>query len=173
MELLSALYSVLFMIAFVLLTLILLSWGYYSYIRSAERKEKYVYIAYLAPLIAILTIFSWSLYAGIARFLIPSLIFMLIFAAALFLLKTRIRIKCTKEEEANIEGMDYKICYTDVVNTWYDPKRGKIYVSSKLHEALGRDELKAILLHERGHAESRVLRLFSASAIFLWYWGLS
>ena len=63
MELLSAPYSVLFMIVFVLLTLILLSWGYYSYIRSAERKEKYVYIAYLAPLIAILTIFSWSLYA--------------------------------------------------------------------------------------------------------------
>jgi len=51
MELLSALYSVLFMIAFVLLTLILLSWGYYSYIRSAERKEKY-YTSLTWPLLS-------------------------------------------------------------------------------------------------------------------------
>ena len=98
---------------------------------------------------------------------------MLLFAAALFLLKTRIRIKCTKEEEANIEGMDYKICYTDVVNAWYDPEKRKIYVSNKLHEALGKDELKAVLLHKRGHAESKILRLFSAGVMFLWYWGLS
>ena len=170
--LLSALYLVLFTVLFAGLTLILLSLRYYNYIRSRERKEKYVYVFYLVPLIVILMIILWSLYAGIAKALIPNIFLIIILVVVSFSLRARI-VKCIKEEDASIEGINYKICYTDVINAWYHPKKRKIYVSSKLHEVLERDELKAILLHEQGHAESKILKLFNVSAMLLWYWGLS
>ena len=168
----SALCLVLLTAVFMFFMLFLLSWIYYDYIRSTKRKEKYVYISYLVPFIIILMIII-SLHAGIRESLIFNLVFILIFVAVLLSLRTQFKVKCIKEEDASIEGINYKICYTDVVNAWYHPKKRKIYVSNKLHEVLERDELKAILLHEQGHAESKILELLSVSTMFLWYWGLS
>jgi len=168
----SALCLVLLTAVFMFFMLFLLSWIYYNYIRSTKRKEKYVYISYSVPFIIILMIII-SLHAGIMESLIFNLVFILIFVAVLLSLRTQFKVKCIKEEDASIEGINYKICYTDVINAWYHPKKRKIYVSNKLHEVLERDELKAILLHEQGHAESKILKLFNVSAMLLWYWGLS
>jgi len=171
-ELLSTLRLVLPTVFFAVLALILLSSRYYNYVRSTERKEKYVYVFYLVPLIVILMMIYISIYAGIAKSLIPNIVLIIILVVVSLSLRARI-VKCIKEEDASIEGINYKICYTDVVNAWYHPKKRKIYVSNKLHEVLERDELKAILLHEQGHAESKILELLSVSTMFLWYWGLS
>jgi len=83
------------------------------------------------------------------------------------------RLSCRKEEEREIDGLKYVVCHTDVVNAWYNPRTGKIYVSKPLAEALAGDELRAVLYHELGHAENKLQRLRSALLHTAWLLALS
>jgi len=82
-------------------------------------------------------------------------------------------LSCRKEEEREIDGLKYVVCHTDAVNAWYNPRTERIYVSKPLAELLTEGELRAVLYHELGHAENKLLRLISALLYAAWLLALS
>jgi len=93
--------------------------------------------------------------------------------AILFSYNVRRKLSCRKEEEREIDGLRYVVCHTDTVNAWYSPRTGKIYAGKPLAELLTEDELRAVLYHELGHAENRLLTRVSALLYTAWLFALS
>jgi len=83
------------------------------------------------------------------------------------------KLSCRKEEEQEVDGLRYVVCHTDAVNAWYNPRTGRIYVSKPLAEILTESELKAVLYHELGHTENKLLRHISALLYAAWLLALS
>ncbi len=83
------------------------------------------------------------------------------------------KLVCVKEEEREVDGVRYVVCYSDAVNAWYDHRVKKIYVSSMLAEHLSSDEIKAIVYHEEGHARNKLLNYVRCLLITAWMFTLS
>lgn len=79
-----------------------------------------------------------------------------------------LREHCKNEEEREINGIKYVLCYTDVVNAWYNMKTKKIYISKAFAEHLTDDELKAVIYHEMGHARNKLINRIYTYAYIFW-----
>lgn len=78
--------------------------------------------------------------------------------------------KCLGEEERVVDNVKLRVCLGGMLNAWYHPVRRKIVVGEGLLKILSRDELRAVVLHEEGHAKNYFLTYGSAIILYtVWF----
>jgi len=95
-------------------------------------------------------------------------VFVIMLAVVLLVLVRRLYFyRCLEKWEEEVDGIKFIVCRSRVVNAWRS-QDGRIYVSLPLKEALSKEELKAIIHHERGHAKHSRLTLLYSFVITIW-----
>jgi len=75
--------------------------------------------------------------------------------------------RCFEKWEEELDGIRFIVCRNRVVNAWYSRDR-RIYVSLPLKEMLSKEELKAVIHHELGHAKHGKLTLLGYIVNIYW-----
>jgi len=87
-----------------------------------------------------------------------------------FAIRQRFSFRCSEEWEEELDGIKYVVCGNRDVNAWYDWSNKRIYISRPLKEALSREELKAVIYHELGHAKHSRLVWLRQIIDSYWIW---
>jgi len=157
-----------------LILVVILAWYYREYVRGGTGKWMTIVKLFIIMFSAVMFLYGFSIVYSIVG---TSVLYPLTIAVAMAgLIVYRVRVGnygCEKEEEREINGVKYVLCYTDVINAWYNQKSGKIYVSKALAERLTDNELKAVIYHEEGHARNKWLGYISTFLFGLWVFALA
>lgn len=148
--------------------LLICSYYYHSYLKEEIRFP----LLYAAVLIyaGLFFCIAAQLFRAAANIINPLFLYSLLTVPIVVLaLRIARKYKCKSEEVRELDGIEYVVCETDVINAWYDGNVKKIKVSSKFHNLLAKDELKAILLHEQGHERNRWIERVNSLVSDVWY----
>jgi len=158
-----------------LLMVVILTLYYREYILGGTKRWMNVVKLLLVGFsVSVFLYYSNAIYYNIIRMPALYILTILVAIAAVLVFNTkRSKYSCKREEELEINGVKYTICYTDIINAWYNSRTKKIYVSSKLAEHLTDNEIKAVVYHEEGHARNRWLNQVSALLLGLWVFALA
>lgn len=152
----------------------MLAWYYREYIKGGAKWRVAIVKLFLIGFSVVMFLYASYIVYNIIGTLNLSIITMIVVVTGLFVYRIRTRgYNCKKEEERKINGVKYVLCYTDIINAWYNHKTGKIYVSKALAQRLTDEELKAIVYHEEGHAQNKWLSRVSALLFELWIFALA
>jgi len=174
-------FVVIVQVALYLIMLIELSRNYRSYLLSssshaAKRKARLILVISVITFYAFLlfiVILLWStiiLIAFLLRLIILT-VFVIIPAVIVlaFLVRQLYFSRCLEKWEEELDGIKFVVCRSEVFNAWRS-QDGRIYVSLPLKKALSKEELKAIIHHELGHAKHSRLTLLYSFVITIWIW---
>jgi len=157
------------------LVMLLSAMTYYLYLTREEWRKASIIFAYILFSTLLVYLFI-PLYLKVDSSLFLKVLFITIFATFFLRLLQRRKVQCVCEETESLGGINYTVCHSDRPDAWYSSnaweKNGRIYVSSVLRDSLERSELEAVLLHEVGHKESRVISLLHITSFLLWVLGL-
>lgn len=157
-----------------LILVALLAWYYREYIKGGAKWWMTIVKLFLIVFSLVMFLYAFYIVHSIVG---TSVLYIFTIAVALTgLIVYRVRTRgynCEKDEEQEINGVKYVLCYTDIINAWYNQKTRKIYVSKALAQRLMDDELKAVVYHEEGHARNKWLSRVSTSLFGLWVFALA
>jgi len=174
----SILMSFVVVLVFYVILLVVSSLYYYDYMVGKWGKIHLVF--YLISMLVImggLFILSSFLLKGVRFYMESRIAFIgnIVFYTLLYVpiiaytIRERRKFRCQKEELIKVDELEYVVCYSDVVNAWYNSKTKKYYVSYKLYKALSPSERLAVLYHEEGHAKNKFINNLSLIVSFAWY----
>jgi len=157
-----------------LILVAVLAWYYREYIKGGAKWWMTIVKLFLVGFSLVMFLYAFCIVYSIIG---TSVLYIFAIAVALTgLIVYRVRTRgyeCEKEEEREINGVKYVLCYTDIINAWYNQKTKKIYVSKALAQRLMDDELKAIVYHEEGHARNKWLSRVSKLLFGLWVFAIA
>ena len=151
--------------------LLVSSFYYYDYLRGRFKALKLYALLIVPPIGMILLIISpfllvvYTVLSNYLSYFICEIILLL--PLLLFILKTLLKYTCRSIKKCKINSIEYITCETDSINAWY--MGGKLYISNKLHKVLTKDEIKAIVLHEKGHRERKWIGRVNNVVSVSWY----
>lgn len=158
-----------------LIVVIMLAWYYREYIKGGAKRWMTIVKLFLIVFSVIMFLYAFYIvYSIVGTSILYIITIVVVSSTGLIVYRVRTGgYGCEKEEEREINDVKYVLCYTDIVNAWYNRKTGKIYVSKVLAERLTDEELKAVVYHEEGHARNKWLSRVSTLLFELWVFALA
>jgi len=101
--------------------------------------------------------------------IILTALYVIMLAVVLLVLVRRLYFyRCLEKWEEELDGIKFVVCRSRVVNAKWNSEDRRVYVSLPLKEALSKEELKAIIHHELGHAKHSRLNSLNLFVTTIW-----
>ena len=161
--------ALLLVVAFCGVAMLILAKQYHDYLRFSDEKSKSRYFISSALIITIMVILitvTW--FPALLVLLSIFLLFVLFCATFSIVLLNQLRFKCSKEEEREVNGVKFTVCYGAPLNAWYNHCKKRVFISDRLLDVLNDQEIKAVYYHEEGHKVYHVILHASSLVARLW-----
>ena len=148
------------------LMLFYISSSYYNII--VKPKRKYLASGVLIPLTAIAVYLLIPYVITLAMFY--AVLYSITVTIAMLIKRKTSKVITVKRFSLKHNNRKYRVemHYSEVPNAWADLLSNRIVTTTKLLDILSREELNAVLFHEIGHLNNRVLKMIFLCTTILW-----